>query len=918
MLATKLFAPGRRERLVGRSRLVEELDRSLSDGHRLALVSGPAGFGKTTLLGEWLVSLEGRRSDVRAAWLSLDSGDNDLTRFLRHLAATLHRCGLDVDPAAMEAHGPVDGSATLTGLLNEVVRAGERTPGEHWLVVLDDYHVIEAPRVHEVVSFLLDHLPRQLHLVLATRSDPPLQLARLRSRGQLVELRAADLRFTASEAHEFLDHVMGLDLTADEVVALEERTEGWVAGLQLAALSLRRTHSRDETAEFIDAFTGSNRFVIDYLVDEVLARLPAETHEFLLHTSVLDRLTGPLCDAVTGGSGSARTLERLERDNVFLVALDAGRTWFRYHHLFADVLQARLLAEHPEVVPSLHASASEWHARHDLVADAVRHALAGGDHARAAHLVEQALPQQRRVREDATLLGWIGALPEAVVRRSPVLSIVSAWSMMIAGDLEAMEARLDDAEAALAAGAVDPGLAATWADTEDQRTAPATLHVYRAALAQARGDVGGTVGHARRALDLAGPEDHLVRGAAGGFLGLAAWAAGDVDQALGTFSDAAHSLHEAGNLVDELDTTVVLGAMWMTAGRPQRARRTYERALESATGHGEPYPRATADLHVGLADLDRERDDLVGAQAHLDVARVLGERASITENRHAWHVVSAQVLAARGDHATAIAQLDQALALYRPGFYPDVRPIAAMRGRVHIAAGDLEAAGRWARDHEVDLADDPTFLHEYELLTLVRLHLARHRRTASRRGSGADGTVPLDAVLAALHRLHTAAESARGGTLLEIGMLRALTHHAAGDRDLALSELDRTVLRAPEPESYVRLFLDEGTPMLDLLREAAGRGADREREGAARHARRLLDAAEDVQPAKGASLADPLSERELDVLRLLGSELTGPEIARQLYVSLNTLRTHTKHIFTKLGVRSRSAAVRRGRDLGLL
>jgi LuxR family maltose regulon positive regulatory protein len=927
VLATKLFAPGRRERLVARSRLVEELDRSLADDHRLTLVSAPAGFGKTTLVSDWIDSLARRGTHTGTAWLSLDSGDNDLSRLLHHLAAALNRCGLDVDLAGMESRASLDGAAILTGLVNEIVRAGEQAPERHWLVVLDDYHVIEAAAVHEALDFLLDNLPRQLHLALATRSDPPLPLARLRSRGQLVELRAADLRFTSVEAREFLNHVMGLDLTVGDVEALEERTEGWIAGLQLAALSLR-TRTRDETAGFIDAFTGSNRFVIDYLVDEVLDRLSPEAHSFLLRTSVLDRLTGALCDTVTGGSDSASTLERLDRDNVFVVALDAERSWYRYHHLFADVLQARLLAEHPEVVPSLHATASDWYAAHDLVPDAVRHALAGGHHDRAAYLIEQALPRMRRGRQDTTLLSWIRALPEGVVRRSPVLSIVSGWSMMMAGDLAAMEARLDDAEAALAAGGEDDALARTWADTEDLRTAPATVHVYRAALAQARGDVAGTLDHARHALDLAGPEDHFVRGAAGGFLGLAAWAAGDVDQALSTFSQAVRSLHAAGNLVDELDTTVVLADMWMTAGRPRQARRIYEQALVAATRHGEPYPRATADIHVGLAELDRERNDLTGARAHLDVAKVLGERASITENRHKWYVVAAQVRAATGDHAAAIELLDQAQALYRPGFYPDISPIPAMRARVHIAAGDLDQARGWARDQHVDLGDEATYLHEYEQLTLVRFHLATRHRASSAQDSQEAEAVPLDDVVEALRRLYADAVATRGGTLLEIGMLQALTLHAAGDRDEAVAELHRTLLRAPEPEDYVRLFLDEGAPMLALLHDAAGN--HREPDVAGQHVRRLLDAAhrgaepettsgtKDTPAAGGGSLANPLSDRELEVLRLLDSDLTGPEIARQLYVSLNTLRTHTKRIFTKLDVRNRSAAVRRGHNLGLL
>jgi LuxR family maltose regulon positive regulatory protein len=891
VLATKLFAPARRARLVARPRLVERLGATLDAGHRLTLVSAPAGFGKTTVLGDWITDA----GDARVGWLSLDEGDNDPTRFVIHLVAALRSAGLDV--GAPDAD-PVSGGS-LTPLVNDLARAAELEPGARWILVLDDYHVIGAPQVHETVGFLLDHGPHRLHLVVATRADPPLPLARLRSRGQLVEVRAADLRFTAAEALEFLNRVMGLELAAADVDALEDRTEGWIAGLQLAALSLRDIADKDEVAGFIEAFTGSNRFVIDYLVDEVLARQPERVRDFLLRTAVLDRLTGPLCDAVTDGGGAARTLEDLERGNLFVVPLDTQRSWYRYHHLFAEVLRARLLAELPAVVPDLHRRASAWFAGRGMVADAVRHALAAEDFDRAAYLMEEALPGLRRTRQDGLLLMWMRSLPAPVVRRSPVLSIVSSWSLLMSGDLDAAQSRLDDAEAALAAGARDPDLAATWADTEDLRTAPATVPVYRASLAQARGDVAGTVRHARRAMDLAGPEDHFVRGAGGGFLGLAAWASGNIDEALSTFSDAVRSLHAAGNLVDELDSTVVLADMWLAAGRPGRARRLYEQALRTVTAGGPPYPRATADLHVGLADLDRELDDLTSAEAHLETARVLGERASITENRHRWYVVMAQVRAAGGDHDTATLLLGQAEALYRRGFYPDIRPIAALRARVWIAAGDLSAARGWAEDRAVTVGDQPDYLREYEHLTLARLLLAQ----------------PGTPVLGLLARLHAAAEQAgRAGSVREIRMLQALAHHANGERAQALAALDRSLVDTPEPDGHVRLYLDEGAPMLALLRLAVAAP-----DPAGARARRLLDrttATAAAQPAQPPG--DPLSHRELQVLRLLDSDLTGPEVARELYVTLNTLRTHTKRIFTKLGVSTRAAAVRRARDQGLL
>jgi LuxR family maltose regulon positive regulatory protein len=871
VLATKLFAPARRARLVARPRVAERLDSTLDAGHRLTLVSAPAGFGKTTTVSDWLAR---RHSDTRVGWLSVDDGDNDLTRFLAHLVAAFQRAGLDVEA-----------ESSLTALVNDIVRAGEREPGTRWVVVLDDYHAIDAAEVHDAVTFLLDQLPDRLHLVIVTRADPPLPLARLRTRGQLSEVRAADLRFTAAEAREFLNQVMGLDLTAADVAALEDRTEGWIAGLQLAALSLRGVADRAEVAGFIEAFTGSNRFVIDYLADEVLARQPQQVRDFLLHTAVLDRLGGPLCDAVTDGTGGARMLADLERGNLFVVPLDADRSWYRYHHLFADVLHARLLAEHPADVPRLHARAGVWFAARGLVADAVRHALAAQDVARAATLMEEALPELRRTRQDSLMLAWIRSLPAPVVRRSPVLSIVSGWSRLVAGDLDAVEPRLADAEAALAAGAQDAALAATWADTEDLRTAPATIAIYRASVAQARGDVAGTVRHARHALRLAGPEDHFVRGAGGGFLGLAAWTSGDVHEGLSTFGDALRSLHAAGNLVDELDGTVVLADMWVAAGRPGRARRLFEQALETATAGGPPYPRATADLHVGLAELDRELDDLPAAEAHLESARILAERASITENQHRRYVVMAQVRAAGGDHAGAALLLDQAAARYRPGFYPDLRPIAAMKARVRIAGGDLAAAASWAQEHASDETD---YLHEYEHLTHARLLLAQHRA---------------DPALDLLDRLHTAAVAARrDGSVREIRVLRALAHHARGDLPAALTAFDQSFADVPEPDGNVRLYLDEGAPMLALLHAAAGRPS----------AGRLLARA--VEPPNQSGL----SGRELQVLRLLDSDLTGPEIARHLFVTVNTLRTHTKRIFTKLDVTTRAAAVRRARERGLL
>ena len=762
------------------------------------------------------------------------------------------------------------------------------------MVALDDYHLVDAAAIHEAVTFLLDNLPPQVTLAMTTRADPPLPLSRLRARGELVEVRAADLRFTAEEAEQFLNEVMELRLDPALVAALEARTEGWAAGLQLAALSAR---TRTDVTGFVEAFSGSHRFVLDYLVEEVQDRQPDEVRAFLLDSSVLDQLAGGLCDAVTGRSDGQTMLETLDRENLFVVPLDDERRWYRYHHLFADALRARLAAGDADRAAELHAAASRWLTENGLLDDAVRHAIASGDHEHTADLVELSLPDLRRRRQNRALRDWLAALPDDVVRRRPLLALHRGWSCLSEGDVDGVETWLDAAEAGLdAPGTTILAAASLVSDRETElRSLPAMAAVYRASVAQARGDVDGTVSHARRALALAGPEDHFPRGAAAGFVGLAAWAAGDLVTAVDTFTEAVASLRAAGMVADALGATVVLANMWLGRGRPDEARRLFERALAAAERHPGPLLSTTGDLHVGLADVLREQGDLDAAAQHLEAARELGDRASLLENRHRWYTATAALLRAQGDLDGAVAMLDQAEPLFLPGYFPDVRPIPATRARVRIVQGRLADARAWARERGITATDPATYLAEYDQLTLARLLVA---------DGGAREALPLlDAVLDA------ARQASRDGSLIEVRLVRALAHHALGDADAAAADL-AAALTDGVPTGYCRLFLDEGQPMAELLARAAGSDVRT-------HAEHLLAAAQRPSPARRVS-EEGLSERELEVLRLLATELSGPEIARQLFVSVNTLRTHTKHIFSKLDVNTRRAAVRRAAELGLL
>jgi LuxR family transcriptional regulator, maltose regulon positive regulatory protein len=896
VIETKLALPRVRDDLVARSRLEQMLLKGAQA--TLTLISAPAGFGKTTLLGT--------RSDVGGrpvAWVSLDERDQDAATFWTYVLLAVDRAAPGTATAALEQlrSGQADIETVLTALLNELSVLPQDLD-----LVLDDYHAADGPQVRTGMVFLLDHLPSQVHLVISTRADPGLPLSRLRARGRLVEVRAADLRFTRDEAAAYLNDVNALGLGDDDVATLEARTEGWAAALQLAALSL---DGRADRAAFIAGFAGDDRFVVDYLADEVLDRQPADVRRFLLDTSILDRLTGPLCDAVTGRTDGRTVLHALDRANLFVLPLDDRRHWYRYHHLFGDVLRAHLADERPGEVAELHRRAADWFDRSGDPQAAVRHALASGDTDRAAAIVELAIPDLRRRRAEVVTRRWIDDLPQDVARDRPVLAVGFVGALAAGNEFGEIEPRLREVERLLA-GPAD-GLVVV--DRAEFARLPVAIETYWSALALVGGDLREAIRRAELALQRADAGDDLGVAAASALIGLASWAGGDLTAAHRGYTAASDALRRAGHVADVLGCAITLADIDLTLGELHRAQQTLERALELGLRDG---VRGTADMYVGLARVAWERDRPAEAADLLARADELGDPAGLPQNPYRWRTMLAHLRAAEGDTAAAVALLEDAERVYVGDFSPDVRPIAATRARLLAAAGDIDGALAWAAARGVTAGEDLSYRREYEHVTLARVLLAQYLATGRR--------APLSEAIDLLDRLLAAAEEGgRVGTVIELLVLTTLARDADGDRLRALTSLERGV-RVAEPGGYVRLFAGEGADLVDLLRDLAAQ------QPAWTWPRRLHAAAAAVAASAGRTRSsspvpdsapsrpvDPLSSRELDVLRLLSSDLDGPAIARRLHVSLATVRTHTQHVYAKLGVNSRRAAVRRAHQLNL-
>jgi LuxR family maltose regulon positive regulatory protein len=882
LLSTKLFTPPVRKNLVPRPRLIERLNEGLEG--RLTLISAPAGFGKTTLVSEWLAGCQ-----RPVAWLSLDEGDNDTTCFLTYFIAALQTIAANIGKGLLvilQSPQPSPIEAILTTLLNDIT-----TISDSFILVLDDYHVIDSQPLDQALVFLVEHLPPQMHMVIATREDPHLPLARLRARGKLTELRAADLRFTPSEAAEFLNQMMGLNLSEEDIAVLEARTEGWIAGLQLAAISMQ---GHSDTTSFIKSFTGSHHFVLDYLVEEVLQQQSESVQTFLLRTSILNRLSGPLCDAVLGfpSPSGQEILEYLERANLFIVPLDDERRWYRYHHLFGDLLHQRL--GKPKEFAEFHLRASQWHEENGDLGAAFHHAIAAGDFVRAGSLAEAAWQGMNESFQSAAWLGWVKKLPDKLIRTRPVLCTQIAQAFTDTGELEASELRLQDAERCLDGSEL--------ANEAQLKPLPAMIALTRAYNAQVQGDPATTVKYAELALQLIPDDDFDRRARATTILEVIHWASGNLESAIRGIGDSMERLTQLGNHVMVVASAFAVADLLVGLGHLSEAERTYQDALQLASQHGPEAEHITAHHHLGLSMIYRQRGDDTLAADHLNQAAELGLQTTLVDWLYRWNVAQAQLKEAAGDLETALALLDEANRVYIQTLVPDLRPIAALKARIYLKQGRPDKARVWAAERGLSLVDEVSYLHEFEHLTLARLEIAN----------------PL--VNALLARLLQAAEAQkRRGSALDILLVQALAHEAQGNRPQALAALERALALA-EPEGYVRIFVDEGEAMR-LLIEQLSRNRDHPLSD---YVDKLLAAITRPRAApksaiihQKSDMIEPLSERELEVLKLLRTELSGPEIASQLIVSVNTFRTHTKNIFNKLGVNNRRAAVRRAKELDL-
>ncbi len=865
--------------MVPRPRLIERLNEGLQRKRKLTVVCASAGSGKTTLVTEWLAAC-----GQPAAWLSLDEGDNERSRFLSYLLSALRQTDASIGEGVfglLQSSHPPSSELIVAALINELV-----TLSRPFILVLDDYHAVHSKPIEDIVGLLIERMPAQMHLVMTTREDPRLPLARLRARDQLTEVRAADLRFTSAETETFLNQAMGLNLSQENISLLEYRTEGWIAGLHLAALSLQ---GHEDAAGFVRSFTGSHYHVLDYLVEEVLQQQDAAIQHFLLRTSVLNRMCGPLCDAVlrrNGGESTAPSscgqhiLEYLERANLFIVPLDNGRRWFRYHHLFADLLRQRL---ERGAAAELHTRASEWYEEQGFELEAFQHAVAAHDVERAGRLVEGGGMPLIFKGAVNPVLQWLASMPEKELNANPSLWVIYASALLMAGQITGIESKLQAAEAAIRGAE----------ETDKIRDMIGHMASIRATLAVSKHDAETVLTESRRALAYLHPGNLPVRTATTWTLGYAYQLKGDRAAAGKAYDEALSISHKIGHVMIAVMSSVGLGLIQEADNLLFAASETYKRVLAMA---GEPPLPAACETHLGLARIHYEWNDLNAAERHGKLAVQLARQLEQTDRAVAGEVFLARLKLARGEASGASAALAEAEHFARLHHFVNQLPqIAALQVQVLLRQGNVPAAAELAQKHELQPS-------------LARVRMAQ-----------GDASAAL-AVLAPLRR--NAEAKGWADELLTATVLQSLALHVQGETRKAERTLSEALTMA-EPGGFTRIFVDEGIAMERLLRKAAAGNATPE------YAVRLLSAFEaeaekrerklgrrEAQPAE--PLIDPLSDRELEVLNLIAGGLSNHEISERLFLALSTVKGHNRVIFDKLQVARRTEAVARARELGLL
>jgi len=884
LLTSKLHVPQLRARLVPRPHVVELLEQGTQ--RALTLISAPAGSGKTTILSSWL-----RDAEVLAAWLSLDGHDNDLHRFWTYVLTALDLLRPGTLKTAQELLKAVRSRQSppiedvLTALINDLVGLEDDV-----VLVFDDYHEIVTPAIHASLAFLLNHLPTHLHLFMVTRNDPPFSLARLRTNNQLGEIRTADLRFSPEEAALFLNTIMGLHLTAEEITVLEARTEGWVAGLQLAGLSLQRQRDR---AGFLAAFAGSHHSLVTYLAEEVLQKQPEQIQQFLLHTSLLDRLNASLCREVTGDADSQARLLHLEQANLFIVALDEEHAWYRYHQLFADFLRTRLQQSQPDYVPELHHRAAHWYQRHGYYEEAMRHLLLVQDFAQAAQLIEQSGEELMRRGDFTRLDRWISVLPSILVRSNLPIVIMHAKVLAFLAQLQAAEVRLQEIEALLSD---EHALASKALDHE---AIEGKVMVVRALLATQRLHFPQAIAFSRRALEYLPADNVFMRSVISMCLGIA-FRFKDGPAAHEAFEQA---IREAESPHISLLSLEHLGYQLQEQGQLHRALEIYQQALRILP-EGQTIV-AMGMAYMGIAEVYREWNRLESAEQVMIQALKLGHEGVPHDALIEINVVLAMIKQAQGrtDESLALLRREEMVG-HQEQSAVAVNVMRAYQALLEVWRGNIQAALIWMQDFEQQMASSPlNTKNEREYRILARVQLAAGKYAEA------------EAVLTQL--LPLAEGEGRIRVVIKTMALQALAFQAQGRTESAM----RTIIQAltlAEPEGYVRTFTEEGVEMKHLLNRviSAGRTGAVLHRISAEYLARLLDAS--AEPETSSDSHDLLSEREQEILRLISSGLSNQEIADQLVIALSTVKSHVRQIFNKLNVNSRTQVLARARELRLL